>query len=148
VFWDFGDGNTSTDPYPTHTYAQPGNYIICLTVGSPNTPCYDTYCDSSFYVFKTAGGLMTQLTINNPTGINELSANNNLEIYPNPATTMLNIESDFDIERVRIVNLQGQVVLEINTATTMINVEKLSAGVYVVETTNGKSVSRNKFIKQ
>jgi hypothetical protein len=99
-------------------------------------------------VFKTAGGLMTQLTINNPTGINELSANNNLEIYPNPATTMLNIKSDFDIERVRIVNLQGQVVLEINTATTMINVEKLSAGVYVVETTNGKSVSRNKFIKQ
>ena len=148
VLWDFGDGNTSTDPYPTHTYAQPGNYIICLTVGSPNTLCYDTYCDSSFYVFKTAGGLMTQLTINNPTGINELSANNNLEIYPNPATTMLNIKSDFDIERVRIVNLQGQVVLEINTATTMINVEKLSAGVYVVETTNGKSVSRNKFIKQ
>jgi PKD repeat protein len=148
VFWDFGDGNTSTDPYPTHTYAQPGNYIICLTVGSPNTLCYDTYCDSSFYVFKTAGGLMTQLTINNPTGINELSANNNLEIYPNPATTMLNIKSDFDIERVRIVNLQGQVVLEINTATTMINIEKLSAGVYVVETTNGKSVSRNKFIKQ
>lgn len=31
-FWDFGDGNTSTLQNPTHTYAQTGNYTVCLTV--------------------------------------------------------------------------------------------------------------------
>ena len=28
--WDFGDGNTSTDKHPTHTYAQPGDYTVTL----------------------------------------------------------------------------------------------------------------------
>jgi hypothetical protein len=30
--WDFGDGNTSTQQNPTHTYSTPGNYLVCLTV--------------------------------------------------------------------------------------------------------------------
>ncbi len=30
--WEFGDGATSTEPYPTHTYAAPGVYTVTLTV--------------------------------------------------------------------------------------------------------------------
>ncbi|MBX2927126.1 MAG: PKD domain-containing protein [Saprospiraceae bacterium] len=30
--WNFGDGNTSTLPNPSHTYATPGNYTVSLTV--------------------------------------------------------------------------------------------------------------------
>lgn len=30
--WSFGDGATSTEQDPVHTYAQPGNYIITLTI--------------------------------------------------------------------------------------------------------------------
>lgn len=33
-FWDFGDGNTSDNPQPTHTYRKRGKYIIKLTVTS------------------------------------------------------------------------------------------------------------------
>jgi len=29
--WDFGDGNTSTQQNPSHTYAVAGNYTACLT---------------------------------------------------------------------------------------------------------------------
>ena len=32
--WDFGDGNTSTDFNPTHTYAADGDYIVKLTAGN------------------------------------------------------------------------------------------------------------------
>lgn len=34
--WDFGDGNTSTEPNPTHIYPEPGNYIVNLTVSNSN----------------------------------------------------------------------------------------------------------------
>lgn len=32
--WDFGDGNTSTDPNPTHEYSQGGQFLITLTVAN------------------------------------------------------------------------------------------------------------------
>ncbi|TMU55656.1 T9SS type B sorting domain-containing protein [Flagellimonas algicola] len=32
ISWDFGDGNTSTDENPTHTYTFPGNYTVSVTV--------------------------------------------------------------------------------------------------------------------
>jgi len=41
--WDFGDGNTSTQQNPTHTYATFGAYTVCLTVtdtcGGQHTKC-------------------------------------------------------------------------------------------------------------
>jgi len=30
-FWDFGDGNTSSVPYPTHSYAADGSYTVTYT---------------------------------------------------------------------------------------------------------------------
>ena len=42
--WDFGDGNTSTQFNPSHTYANGGNYWVCFTV---TTDCgTDQFCDS------------------------------------------------------------------------------------------------------
>lgn len=40
--WDFGDGNTSTQQNPTHTYAASGTYTVCLTATNScgsNTSC-------------------------------------------------------------------------------------------------------------
>lgn len=34
-FWDFGDGNTSSDCNPSHIYTTPGCYSVTLTVTSP-----------------------------------------------------------------------------------------------------------------
>ena len=44
-FWDFGDGTTSTEQNPTHTYAQAGTYVVCLTINDDNE-CSDIYCHS------------------------------------------------------------------------------------------------------
>ena len=52
-FWDFGDGNTSTQQFPTHIYASPGTYYYCLSIDS----C-PPVCDS------------VQVTVNNPCNIN------------------------------------------------------------------------------
>jgi PKD repeat protein len=37
--WDFGDGQTSTLETPTHTYANPGNYLVTLTCYTGNSSC-------------------------------------------------------------------------------------------------------------
>ncbi len=41
-FWEFGDGKTSADKDPVHTYDQSGQYSVCLTAS--NGFCHDTLC--------------------------------------------------------------------------------------------------------
>lgn len=41
--WDFGDGNTSTQQNPVHTYLNPGNYIITLVVDDAVSGCTDDF---------------------------------------------------------------------------------------------------------
>ncbi|MEO5645191.1 MAG: PKD domain-containing protein, partial [Bacteroidia bacterium] len=46
-FWQFGDGGTSTLEDPTHSYAVPGLYKVCLTiisVGSGGETCCEQIC--------------------------------------------------------------------------------------------------------
>lgn len=148
VLWSFGDGSTSTSPYPTHTYATPGNYTICLTVGAPGTTCYDTYCDSSFYVFKTDGGPMSHLTIQGPNGIHDISSDAQVTIYPNPATDVLTIGTTERVDEQKIYDIKGQLVMDIKANTNQINVSKLSAGIYVLELNINGAFSRSKFVKE
>ncbi|MEL6251173.1 MAG: PKD domain-containing protein [Bacteroidota bacterium] len=42
--WDFGDGNNSTSPNPTHYYNSPGQYTVCLTVVDSSAGCSDSAC--------------------------------------------------------------------------------------------------------
>ncbi|MCB9080579.1 MAG: PKD domain-containing protein [Lewinellaceae bacterium] len=39
--WDFGDGQTSTEESPMHTYAEQGNYTVTLTI-QHDVPCRDS----------------------------------------------------------------------------------------------------------
>lgn len=34
-FWEFGDGNSSTEVNPEHTFTAPGQYIVSLSISSP-----------------------------------------------------------------------------------------------------------------
>ena len=40
--WNFGDGQSSTQQSPTHTYASPGNYTVTLNVSCGNGQCTST----------------------------------------------------------------------------------------------------------
>ena len=41
--WNFGDGTTSAEENPTHTFAAEGNYEVCLVINDSND-CTDTDC--------------------------------------------------------------------------------------------------------
>jgi len=48
--WDFGDGNTSTQPNPTHTYAATGDYTVILTAINAITGCPISYDQATVYI--------------------------------------------------------------------------------------------------
>jgi len=45
AYWSFGDGTTSSQFNPVHTYSQQGSYLVCLTVYN-NSGCQSSFCDS------------------------------------------------------------------------------------------------------
>jgi len=42
--WDFGDGHTSDDFDPHHTYESPGTYVVCLTMVNLDNGFLDKFC--------------------------------------------------------------------------------------------------------
>lgn len=79
--WDFGDGGTSVDSLPTHTYSTPGHYTVCLSfdvcIGG-GISCHDDTC---IIVFLDPAG----------TGIMEQNGPVDLIIGPSPVKDELQI---------------------------------------------------------
>jgi PKD repeat protein len=73
--WDFGDGHTSTEQNPSHTYAQPGTYLVCLIIANNDGNCTShachhivvphpvtNECHAAFTVHVDASGFSVQFT--------------------------------------------------------------------------------------
>jgi hypothetical protein len=74
----------------------------------------------------------------------------NVKLYPNPTSSVLNIESEGTIQNVSIFNILGQEVIKksTNESSIRLDVSGLNEGVYVVKSTIDGKVSSTKFIKE
>lgn len=149
--WDFGDGTTSTQAYPTHTYATTGNYYLCLTIDDGNG-CTDMYCDSigqNGVVFNKASGFTINV-VGTPiiTGINnEFSINSKLNIYPNPTSTQLTLDTQLKIDQIIITDITGKTIKSIQPKSKTINVSDLTNGIYFIKIISGEETMIQKFVK-
>jgi len=70
-----------------------------------------------------------------------------LSIYPNPANSMLNIQSSTQIQSVELFNIQGQLVIKEGNVN-QINVSSLTNGVYMIRIATENGVKVQKFVKE
>lgn len=61
-YWDFGDGTTSTEANPVHTYTEVGEYQIYHRVVSPNACESDTVWEMTIQVFENPVAAFTAYT--------------------------------------------------------------------------------------
>lgn len=155
--WDFGDGNTSTQQYPSHTYNATGYYTVCLTVTDSTGGCTHTYCDTAG-VFKLATGGISQLNILAvTTGLQQPGVQISANVFPNPLTenSSVSITSNRTMNvQMALVNTMGQTV-----ATEQVNIVSgknmlplktaaLSQGIYFLSISeNGKLLKNIKLVK-
>ncbi len=94
--WDFGDGNTSTEANPKHTYAAFGTYEICLQARNAGG-CDDDICEPINVTESAKIGVPNSFTPNGDNVNDELfiSGNENIEVL-----------------EFRVYNRWGQVVFE------------------------------------
>lgn len=137
-YWDFGDGTTSTDTFPTHQYANEGFYTVQLIV----TSC--EYADT-----------ITKQVYASDIGVQELNASAEVLLYPNPAADVLYISLANYLQgenyQVNVYDNIGHIVLQVrlNQMVNQLNVEKLVSGMYHININNLEGNTKTyKFIKQ
>ena len=112
--WDFGDGATSQDTSPAHTYAAPGFYTVCQTVS--NAYGSDSHC--KIVHIQTVGTA--------DAGPGEL-----LQIYPNPTTGPIHLpDAQGALRELRVFDLTGREVFSSLTTDTVVALGALASGVY------------------
>lgn len=132
--WEFGDGASSTDENPTHTYTENGSYSVTLTV--TNDCGEDTYTD-----------ILDVTSIANQNVLNYL-----VSVYPNPTSGMVTLECAQLAQLpvwVYVYNTLGDqmtapALIQHNTGLFTLNLHQLPAGVYQVHliTESGSAVEQ------
>jgi hypothetical protein len=87
-----------------------------------------------------------------PTGVNELGMTNaDLRILPNPANDLLTATSCYDFEKIELLNITGQILLQesVNSKTHQLQLQNFAEGIYFVRVVylNGLSTVK-KVVKQ
>jgi hypothetical protein len=81
-------------------------------------------------------------------GANQVTQNKSVTLYPNPVKEELFLDTNFGVEKVSIVNVNGQRIAAQFTDSNVINVNDLAAGFYILELTTQDGVTLHKnFIK-
>lgn len=129
--WDFGDSDTSNLQNPVHTYATAGTFTVTLTV--KRGPCTDTD---------------TAQIVN--VGIEEVSQGNFISIFPNPAGSVLQINSLKTIDEIKVFDMSGKKLLNHSPISDIkefnLPTSDFANGIYFVEVISKDMKSRAKFV--
>lgn len=158
--WSFGDGTSSTLPYPTHQYTSTGSYVVCLTVSDING-CSSTYCDTLtvdslgnvVYRGVTSAGFTLNIVAPNLLGIEDSQPAIGT-IFPVPATEEINIRFTENVKEevvYNVMSMDGRRILngQLTGTNATLNIASLQQGIYLLEviTSDGRRDSKY-FVKQ
>ncbi|MFK8006200.1 MAG: DUF5689 domain-containing protein [Saprospiraceae bacterium] len=75
---------------------------------------------------------------------------NKIKFYPNPTNDVLQIRSDIQLDNIRITNMLGQQVAELQNPnlTETVNVNNWTSGIYVITFVTGNEVWTSQFVKK
>jgi len=118
LLWDFGDGISSTDIHPTHTYQDAGIYTITLTA-TDSLGCVQSSSSRQMQIFS-----------------------DRVTLYPNPATEVIALtltgpldwSSNATSPTFTLTDITGRVVsppASVSGAELRYDVSRLAAGIYI-----------------
>ena len=139
ILWQKTMGGSGEDYGYSIQQASDGGFITLGYTNSTSGDITENNGLNDFWIVKLEEEALTINTVNK----------DNLQIYPNPATSMLNIISANEIafDELIITDMTGKIILEQKVQNSKINIEKLTSGVYILQLKSGDKIHWAKFIK-
>ena len=142
--WNFGDASApGTQPSPTHNYAMPDTFTVCLTVTETSTGCTDSACQT--------------IIVTETNGVKEIQ-NSVFSIVPNPTNDDCTIKfslNNSSTVKLTVNDILGREMMSENgnkfktgTNAFILNTSRLSKGVYFVTIDINGLKQTKKLIKQ
>lgn len=130
--WNFGDGNTSTDANPNHTYSSAGTYNVCLNATN--------HCGQS-------GEICASITVVDELNVNNLQKNI-LTIHPNPTSSFITISNIPAEATISVLDYTGRIVLEKASKNTSeeLDLSNCTPGMYIVQIASNNKLMQEKVI--
>jgi hypothetical protein len=155
-----GQPLTWTNGVKVYVISGPGNYTtVPASTKSINLNDWITVMGGAYEYWNINSGVLTIGQYNgtpaicNPVGITNLNEENEICIYPNPATDRITISSviPFQNSSIKLYNILGQIVHKkphSNGNQIYLDASDLSKGTYILEIKQKDNIIRRKFIKQ
>ena len=132
-YWDFGDGNTSTQEHPNNTYLNNNTYTVKLITFSADSCFSDT--------------ITQNITVNN-VGVKDFKDDHTFIVYPNPGNDFIQLKTELNYNNIVITDITGKIVKQI-ASSDKIDISELTNGVYFIQVYNNPSILKTiKFIKK
>jgi PKD repeat protein len=149
--WSWGDGSAAdTTAAPSHTYATPGIYQICLTIVD-STGCTSSECENmpeaderhSRYLVTNQTSVQVRMAADMTTGITEQSVLNDWNLFPNPSSSVTTLRytllqnasvtiTIFDLAGKQVMNLRAASVQNAGQHDLAFDSHSLAPGTYLV----------------
>jgi hypothetical protein len=133
VVWIFtGAGQTATITVD-YTFSNYGTQVVVLSI----------QCNSS----KTMLTYMSYIYIHSAVGVDETSAI--LNVYPNPASNQITLPDGEIYNRLRVIGMDGSILLDLYNPTSKIDVSSIPEGIYIImgESSTGVVSGRLNIVK-
>ncbi|MBK7869522.1 MAG: PKD domain-containing protein [Saprospiraceae bacterium] len=133
LLWNFGDGNTSTQMNPVHTYDSSGVYTVTLNASN-------AYCGKSISRTFAVG----------TTDVKDLTSSG-IFIFPNPASELLHIQANIFTQGLnyQLFSASGQILANgFFRDEVKIDLSYFSKGLYLLQLRSKEKIFITKIIKQ
>lgn len=152
--WNFGDGTTSTQRNPEHTYAETGLYEISLTITTASG-CTNTFEATINLASQNFTGAPAFREVT--TSTTEAQAFEGFRLYPNPVNETLRLEFTMPKAapyQLSIYSLEGKILRTSSqdaiggTNNIQLTVGELPPGMYLLRIQSHEHAKVVKFVKQ
>ncbi len=132
---------------------EPGSHgAIQFTIDQKATNTIGTVIENTAHIyFDFNPAIVTNTVVNTIVAITDVhemvKADQNANIYPNPTSTILYIDTDLNVKVVNIIDLTGKLVKTIAPENNTINVAELSNGIYFLQLIGDDKTITQKFVK-